>query len=138
MQQFKAKTQNQRPKTILFFGGKMRYYISLIAIAVIGISIFTACSQTAPTMETAKTNSAETPKTNSAPKPADPLANVPRITLADAKKAFDAGNVVFVDTRAEVQFRQERVKNSINIPAETFEKRYAEVPKDKQIITYCS
>ncbi len=132
----------------------MRYYISLIAIAVIGISIFTACQTTAPTIETAKTNStetaktnstetaktnsAETPKTNSAPKAEDPLANVPRISLADAKKAFDAGNVVFVDTRAEVQFRQERVKGSINIPAEAFEMRYAEVPKGKQIITYCS
>lgn len=124
----------------------MRYYISLIAIAVIGISIFTACQTTAPTIETAKTNStetaktnsAETPKTNSAPKAEDPLANVPRISLADAKKAFDAGNVVFVDTRAEVQFRQERIKGSINIPAEAFETRYAEVPKGKQIITYCS
>lgn len=124
----------------------MRYYISLIAIAVISISIFTACQTGAPTMETAKTNSmetaktnsAETPKTNSAPTPGDPLANVPRISLADAKKAFDEGKVVFVDTRAEVQFRQERVKGSINIPAEAFETRYAEVPKNKQIITYCS
>jgi 3-mercaptopyruvate sulfurtransferase SseA len=117
----------------------MRYYISLIAIAAIGISILTACNQSAPTtMETAKTNSAETPKTNSAPKPADPLANVPRASLADAKKAFDEGNAVFVDTRSDAQFRQERVKGAINIPAEAFETRFGEVPKDKKIITYCS
>lgn len=118
----------------------MRYYISLIAIALIGISILTACQNTAtPTMETAKTNSAETPKTApTAEKNEDPLAKVPRISLADAKKAFDEGNIVFVDTRAEVQYREDHVKGALNIPAEAFETRFAEVPKDKKIITYCS
>jgi hypothetical protein len=112
------------------FGGKMRYYILLIALAVISLSIFTACQKSAPV--------AETTQTNSAPKSEDPTANAPRISLADAKKAFDDGNVVFVDTRAEAQYRVEHVKGSINIPAETFQTRYAEVPKDKKIITYCS
>ena len=117
----------------------MRYYISLTAIALIGISIFTACQNTStPTMETAKTNSAETPKTAPKVENEDPLAKVPRISLADAKKAFDEGNVTFVDTRAEIQYREEHVKGSINIPAEAFEMRFAEVPKDKKIITYCS
>lgn len=115
----------------------MRYYISLIAIALIGISILTACQNAGtPTMETAKTNSALPAPT--AEKNEDPLAKVPRISLADAKKAFDEGNVVFVDTRAEIQYRDEHVKGSINIPAEAFATRYAEVPKDKKIITYCS
>lgn len=116
----------------------MRYYISLIAVAVIGITIFTACQNTStpPTVETAKTNSAAPAPT--AEKNEDPLAKVPRISLADAKKAFDEGNVVFVDTRAEFQYREEHVKGALNIPAETFETRYAEVPKDKKIITYCS
>jgi predicted sulfurtransferase len=108
----------------------MRYYISLIALAVISLSIFTACQTSAPV--------AEKTQTNSAPKNEDPLANAPRISLADAKKAFDDGNVVFVDTRAEGQYKVEHVKGSINIPAETFQTRYAEVPRDKKIITYCS
>ena len=124
----------------------MRYYISLITLAVIGLSIFTACQNaTTTTVETARTSSAgtppnatETPKTDSTPKTEDPLANVPRISLADAKKAFDEGNTVFVDTRAEVQYKAEHVKGSINIPAEAFQTRYKEVPKDKKIITYCS
>ncbi len=119
----------------------MRYYISLTAIALICISILTACQNAAPPMNTAIANSAptpETPKTAPTAKTEDPLAAVPRISLADAKKAFDEGNIVFVDTRAEVQYREEHVKEAINIPAETFETRFAEVPKDKKIITYCS
>ena len=125
----------------------MRYYISLIAIALIGISILAACEQAPPQIiEVPKTNSAETANANPAGAPQasptakneDPLAKVPRISLADAKKAFDEGDVVFVDTRAEVQYREEHIKGSINIPAEAFETRYAEVPKNKKIITYCS
>ena len=108
----------------------MRYYSLLIAIAVIGISIFTACQKSAPANEAAKTDSA--------PAAVESADKMPRISLAEAKKAFDEGNVVFVDTRAEVQYRQEHVKGSINIPAEAFQTRYAEVPKDKKIITYCS
>ena len=108
----------------------MRYYISLIAVAVIGISIFSACQKGAPNTNTAKTSSVSTP--------VESVDNIPRISLADAKKAFDEGNAVFVDTRAEAQYKQEHVKGAINIPAEAFQTRYAEVPKDKQIITYCS
>jgi hypothetical protein len=120
----------------------MRYYISLIAIAAFGISILTACEQqNAPATDTtARSNSAEAPKTNTAPAASseDDLKNVPRISLADAKKAFDSGNAVFVDTRAEIQHRQERIKGALSIPAEAFATRYAEVPKGKTIITYCS
>ena len=120
----------------------MRYYISLIAVTVIGISVFTACQQTSPSAELAKVNPAPTANSaqnsNSAPKSADPLADAPRITLADAKKAFDEGKVVFVDTRADVKYKEEHIKGAMNIPAEAFQTRYAEVPKDKKIITYCS
>ncbi|HEY8562364.1 MAG TPA: rhodanese-like domain-containing protein [Pyrinomonadaceae bacterium] len=121
----------------------MRYYISLLAIAVISISMFTACqnaasssSPTAARTDSANPGATETPKGNSQPE--DPLAKVARISLADAKKAFDEGSAVFVDTRAEVQYKQEHIKGAINIPAEAFQTRYAEVPKDKKIITYCS
>ncbi len=61
-----------------------------------------------------------------------------RISLADAKKSFDAGEAIFVDTRAADGFKAEHIKGAINIPAGEFEKRYAEVPKNKRIIAYCS
>lgn len=62
----------------------------------------------------------------------------PRISLADAKKDFDAGNVVFIDTRAEASFKTEHIKGAINIPSGEFETRYKEVSKNKKIIAYCS
>jgi len=64
--------------------------------------------------------------------------DAPRINLEDAKKDFDKGNVLFIDTRAEAAYNVEHIKGSINIPAEAFETRYKELPKDKKIIAYCS
>ena len=62
----------------------------------------------------------------------------PRITLADAKKDFDAGVVIFIDTRAESAYKNERIKGAINMSAEAVEARYKEIPADKKIIAYCS
>jgi predicted sulfurtransferase len=77
------------------------------------------------------------PDTNSPVVMATP-EEAPRISLEDAKKDFDAGKAIFVDTRAEVQYKAEHIKGAINIPAEAFQTRYTEVPKDKKIIAYCS
>ena len=62
----------------------------------------------------------------------------PRISLEDAKKDFDGGKVLFIDTRGADQYKPDHIKGAINIPAAEFETRYAEVPKDKKIIAYCS
>ncbi len=62
----------------------------------------------------------------------------PRISLADAKKAFDAGEALFVDTRYADAFAVEHVKGAVNIPANEFDKRFSELPKGKKIIAYCS
>ncbi len=69
---------------------------------------------------------------------AAPTDEAPRISLADAKKDFDAGNVVFIDTRAEAAYKTEHIKGAINIAADALQTRYTELPKNKKIIAYCS
>lgn len=67
-------------------------------------------------------------------------ADVPRISLEEAKKDYDAGTAVFVDSRAQVAFEQEHVKGAINIPIGSpgVEDKFASLPKNKKIIVYCS
>jgi len=64
--------------------------------------------------------------------------DAPRISIAEAKKEFDAGTAVFVDTRAEVAWRAERIKGAISVPAEAVLQRYKDIPTDKKIIAYCT
>lgn len=69
---------------------------------------------------------------------ADPNAEAPRISVADAKKAVDAGKAVLVDVRSAVAYQQEHAKGAIHLPTSEVAARMSELPKDKKIITYCT
>jgi hypothetical protein len=116
----------------------MKKVLALSSFLTIALIVSTAC-QTASTTSTDSGNKADKPA-NSAPK-ADEHGHAddaPRITLADAKKDFDAGNVVFVDTRAKAAYDTEHIKGSINMTTSDVETRYKEIPAGKKIIAYCS
>jgi rhodanese-related sulfurtransferase len=65
-------------------------------------------------------------------------ADVPRIGLADAKKDFDAGTAVIVDSRDPNSYRQEHIAGSINIPIGSPDTEFSKIPQGKKIIVYCS
>ena len=64
--------------------------------------------------------------------------DAPRITLADAKKDFDAGTAVFIDTHMPEQYQERHIKGSINVPANNMDPYMNKIPKGKKIIAYCS
>lgn len=114
----------------------MRLILSFLIFAVFGF-VQQDCQRDKMTgkTETAKANTNAVADSQSAAPAADEAA---RISLDDAKKAFDAGDALFVDTRAESAYQTEHIKGAINIPAEAFKERYKEVPTNKKIIAYCS
>ena len=124
----------------------MQFILTIMVSLVFGFSMLQCQSSTTTnTSETVKANTqtantATVAKTNSTTtEHADEHADeAPRINLADAKKDFDAGKVVFVDTRAEPSYKTEHIKGAINVPADSIQTRYTEVPKDKKVIAYCS
>ncbi len=66
-------------------------------------------------------------------------AEVPRITVEEAKKAFDAGNAVFVDSRPETAYQAEHILGSISIPSgANASEKFSSLPRGKKIIVYCS
>jgi hypothetical protein len=65
-------------------------------------------------------------------------AEVPRITLEDAKKEYDKGTAVIVDSRGEAAYKQEHIKGALNIPLGAPESQFSTIPKGKKIIVYCS
>ena len=116
----------------------MQLILTITLTIVFGLSLLQCQQSSTSSSETVK---ADPQSVNSAPAKNDPTQHsdeAPRISLADAKKDFDAGSAVFVDTRAEVSYRTEHIKGAINVPAEAIQTRYAEVPKDKKVIAYCS
>ncbi len=67
-----------------------------------------------------------------------PEPEAPRISVADAKEAIDAGKAVLVDVRSAMNYQQEHAKGAISLPTHEVAARMSELPKDKQIITNCT
>ncbi|MGE3466028.1 MAG: rhodanese-like domain-containing protein [Pyrinomonadaceae bacterium] len=63
---------------------------------------------------------------------------VPRISVEDAKKEFDAGNAVFVDSRGDGAYNAEHLPGALNIPFGATPDKFTKLPKGKKIIVYCS
>ena len=116
----------------------MKKILPLSSLLAIALLVSTGC-QSSATSSTANGNKA-TNVANAAPKTDEHghSDDAPRITLAEAKKDFDAGNVIFVDTRAKSQYDTERIKGAINMTTNDVAARYKEIPTDKKIIAYCS
>jgi hypothetical protein len=121
----------------------MRFILSLTAFLAVALGVLAGCTNTASPLKSQNTNTTTTTKNTNpqaAPKADDHghTDDAPRISLADAKKDFDAGDAIFVDTRAEVSYQQEHIKGAMNLPMEAVELRYKEIPTGKKIIAYCS
>ena len=70
---------------------------------------------------------------------ATPAADAPRrITVEEARAAFERREAVFVDVRGEDAFRQSHIRGALSIPTGTTAQHADKLPKNKLIITYCA
>lgn len=66
-------------------------------------------------------------------------ASVPRIALADFKKAVDAGQVAIVDVRDAASYAGGHLPGAISVPLEALPQRLAALKASKKpIVTYCA
>lgn len=71
--------------------------------------------------------------------PADSQDNYPhieRVTVAEAKRAFDQGDAIFVDVRDLEEFEQAHIAGAISIPVYDVASRTGELDPEDWIITY--
>lgn len=112
----------------------------IVSIIVLVAAIAAACSPSASDDRSV----AKAPTTNSSPALPPVTFDTPkpieaaRISLADAKKAFDDGNAIFVDVRGPDSFKTEHVQGAVNIGIGDLEANISKLPKNKQIVVYCS
>lgn len=115
----------------------MTKFLSIVTAAVLFYAV--SCTTETPKPPISAQNK---PAATPAVAQSTPVAVVtdasPRISLADAKKDFDAGSVVFIDTHVKEQYDIQHISGAINIPYAEFEKKLNNIPKGKKIIAYCS
>lgn len=69
---------------------------------------------------------------------AQPADDVRRINIADAKAEFESGKAVMIDVRGEATYKLGHIKGAKLIVFTEIASRSNELPKDKNIILYCS
>jgi 3-mercaptopyruvate sulfurtransferase SseA len=71
----------------------------------------------------------------STPTPAS-VEEVPRVTVEEAKKAYDEGTAVFVDVRAADSYEASHIKGALSIPGNELPNRMGELSPNTWIIPY--
>ena len=66
--------------------------------------------------------------------------DVPRISVEEARAAFESGAAIIVDVRSPGAFEESHVAGAVSVPLGQIERDLASVPlqKDQWIITYCT
>lgn len=67
-----------------------------------------------------------------------PLAEIERVSLTDAKTAFDQNRALFLDVRSPESYTASHIPGARNIPLTDLESRLNELSPDQWIITYCT
>ena len=65
-------------------------------------------------------------------------ADAPRISLVEAKKAFDGGSAVFIDTHLKNAYDAGHIPGAINVSVAELDLKINTIPKGKKIIAYCT
>lgn len=111
------------------------HLLILLGVALVSLTALSGCNSTE-----GKTGSTAAPgnpamTTQTASVPAD---DVHRISIADARAAFDSGKAVIIDVRGEPSYKAGHIKGSQLIAFNEIADRAGELPRDKTIILYCS
>lgn len=68
----------------------------------------------------------------------DAYDSIPRVSLADARAAFESGSAVFLDVRDADSYAQGHIQGAISLPLDELPERLDELDPSAWIITYCT
>jgi 3-mercaptopyruvate sulfurtransferase SseA len=117
----------------------MKLIMTSLVGATLALSIVTACQSSAAPTNISKVEQAPAVQPQKAAAETTHVdEDAPRISLEEAKKDFDAGTAIFVDTRDASAYNADHIKGAINIPVSELQTKINTIPTDKKIIAYCS
>jgi 3-mercaptopyruvate sulfurtransferase SseA len=67
-----------------------------------------------------------------------PFAEIERVSLADARTAYDNGTAIFLDVRDSSAYAAGHIPGAISTPLEELENNMNNLERDQWIITYCT
>jgi hypothetical protein len=96
----------------------------------------TVANNTAPL--TPPTTTAAITTTSQVPAIAGNKADVPRIAAEDLREKHKGNAVVVIDTRDAASYASGHIPGALHIPMASIEANLDRIPKDREIVTYCT
>ena len=72
------------------------------------------------------------------PTTAIPYPDVPRITLKETQSLLEKGQAVLIDVRSVEEYDQAHAAGALSVPVAELPSRLSELPRDKELILYCT
>jgi len=107
--------------------------VALVIGAIAFLENGRSSSAAQPSDGLAQGNTAQALNTSSIPFP-----NVPRVSLEDTQDKLAQGQAILVDVRSKASYDKSHAEGAISIPEEEIEARKDELPRDKELILYCT
>jgi 3-mercaptopyruvate sulfurtransferase SseA len=114
--------------------------MNLKAIIIFAALVLAGCTgiHTSVTSQANNSNNANNANTTTPAPPAQVNDGVKRVTTAELEELIKQGKVVVVDVRNQTSYDAGHIRGARLIPVGDIGNRANELPKDKQIVTYCS
>jgi hypothetical protein len=122
----RAKRQQGKPLLIPIV-------VALVVVAMIVGVIISIEGGSTTSASSSQGNTALPLNTNSLPYP-----DVPRISVEETQNLLLQGQAILVDVRSTESFEKSHAAGAISIPEEEAGARMDELPRDREIILYCT
>lgn len=116
----------------------MRNLLITFFAGIVAATLLLACNSHEGAVAKLPTLGKSTPQTQQVQQVHNPADDARRITAEELYKMYEQHQVLIVDTRNDVAFKQTHIKGAILIPSNEVATRLGELPKDKFIATYCT
>ena len=123
-----ARTKRQQGKSLL-----IPIVVALVVVAMIVGVIISIEGGTTTSASSSQGSTALPLNTGSLPYP-----DVPRIDVEESQAKQEQGQAILIDVRSTESFEKSHAAGAISIPEEEIGARMDELPRDKEIILYCT
>lgn len=113
----------------------------VVGVAVVAIIVFAILSlENRQPVAAAVPGDISVPIVTAQPRPTTqiPYPDVPRVSVTDMKAMMDSGEGILVDVRSKAAYDQSHAAGAISIPEEEMSARMNELPRDKDVVLYCT
>ncbi len=134
-----TRVRKQQKRTDRIWSVVIPSVVGVVLVAVVvGAIILNESRQAGAAAAT--TPNINVPVVTVAPQPTQPLPfpNIERTTLKETQELLAAGQAVLVDVRSRASFDQDHAAGALSFPEEEIASRLSELPRDKQLILYCT